>query len=136
MNALTNSQLLFDTITEESIKCLVLKFYEKIKLDKYLSPIFSQVIGTEHEIWDKHLHKMMLFWSSVMLKSKKYEGNPFLKHKNLPPFNLVLFDKWLELFEETVREIHPLEIALQYIEKSKLIAESLKSGLFQTINRV
>lgn len=117
------------TITEESIKELVHTFYSKVRTDEHLDPIFFQVVGEDKEQWLSHLQKMCDFWSSIMLSSKRYQGNPFQKHMQLAPFDPQLFDRWLALFEETAREVFSAEIALGLIIRSQRIAESLHQGI-------
>ena len=119
-----------DVITEESIKILVDSFYQKVRADKDLGPVFIAAIGEDNEEWRPHLERMYSFWSSVMLTSGRYHGNPMQKHQNLPSFDEGLFDTWLSLFAETVHEIHTKPIAERYIDRSKRIAESLKLGLY------
>jgi hemoglobin len=116
------------TITEDSIRQQVNSFYDKVRKDALLGPIFQDAIGKE-ENWPPHLEKMYDFWSSIMLSSGRYHGNPFKKHLDLPPFDLALFDRWLALFAETAHELHISDIAERYIEKSELIAQSLRYGL-------
>lgn len=116
-------------ITEDSIYKLINTFYTKVRSDKDLGPIFSNAIGNDDKEWVYHLQKMYDFWSSVMLSSRRYHGNPFEKHLMLPHFDLELFSRWLAIFEETVREIHTGIVVDQYIEKSRRIAKSLKLGL-------
>lgn len=122
--------MLRDEVTEESIRILVGRFYDKVRNHDALGPVFNTAIGESKEQWEPHLERMYAFWSSVMLTSGRYHGNPMQKHKNLQPFEAALFDKWLALFEETAREIHTPAIADSYIEKSRRIAESLKLGLY------
>jgi hemoglobin len=119
------------TISEESIKQLVRTFYGKVRRDQALSPIFTAAIGGESESqWGPHLGKMVDFWSSVMLTGGRYHGNPFKAHKDLPAFDEKLFDRWLELFAQTAHELHTSDIAARYIEKSTMIAQSLRYGLY------
>ena len=119
-----------DTITEESIKLIINAFYKKVRTNEELAPIFEAAIGKTDAEWQPHLEVMYAFWSSLMLGSGRYQGNPMRKHMELPPFNAGLFDTWLALFAETAREIHPEPIADLYITRSKRIAESLKLGLY------
>ncbi len=125
-----------DTITEESIKLLVNNFYQKIRLDTELSPIFIQIIGEDEKDWVPHLERMYAFWSSIMLSSGQYHGNPMKKHKDIPKFNKQLFERWLFLFAETAHEIHTDDIAQKYIDRSHRIAESLKHALYKSKERV
>lgn len=117
-------------ITDESIRQLIDRFYDKVRQDENLGPIFAQAIGDDDEGWKPHLAHMYDFWSSIMLASGRYQGNPMQKHMALPAFDARLFDRWLELFAETAREMHSEPLAAQYIEKSKRIAESLKLALY------
>jgi len=124
-----------DHITEDSIKQLVDSFYTKIRQDTELGPIFNQAIGDSDDEWQPHLEKLYAFWSSVMLISRRYHGNPMKKHIDLPPFDLSLFDRWLELFEETAHELHTKDIAMHYQVKSQNIARNLKHVISSNIQK-
>jgi len=117
----------YTEIKEENIKILVDNFYQKVGKDELLSPIFNKVIKD----WPPHLNKMYDFWSSVMLKSGKYKGNPLVQHQNLMPFDKSLFDRWLSLFAQTARELFEEDQALLFIDKSENIARSLKYMLYE-----
>ncbi len=117
-------------ITEENITRFVHDFYKKVRADKELSPIFISAIGNDEVKWGPHLQRMADFWSSIMLASRKYHGNPFKKHKDLPPFDIMFFDRWLELFAETATELYSAPNADLFIEKGTRIAASLKLGLY------
>lgn len=125
-----------DVITEESIKELVDRFYAKVREDAKLGPVFDEAIGKNDQDWKPHLERMYAFWSSVMLTSGRYHGNPMQKHKDLPHFDESLFDTWLALFAETAHEIHDAVIAERYIDRSRRIAESLKLGLYYKPERM
>lgn len=121
-------------ITEDTIQQVVDQFYTKVRNDLLLAPVFEQAIGKSTEDWRPHLEKLYAFWSSVLLGSGRYHGNPFMQHKELPPFDIGLFDRWLALFKETVYELHTPEIAEIYMRKSTQIAQSLKYGLYSIKN--
>lgn len=122
--------MMVDQVTEQTIKNLIDTFYLKVRNDKDLGHIFARVIGESDAEWEPHLQHMYDFWSSIMLSSNRYRGNPMQKHKNLPEFDPSLFNRWLELFAQTAREIHTSEIAEKYITISQRIAESLKLALY------
>lgn len=85
----------------EDIKKVVNDFYGKVRQDKLLGPVFEAKIGDN---WDHHLDKMYRFWQTVLLEEgKTYFGNPFMKHARLP-LSSGHFEKWLQLWEETLRE--------------------------------
>lgn len=121
-------------ITEASIEKLVNAFYSKVRKDPTLAPVFIAAVGEGDAQWTPHLKRMYDFWSSIMLASDRYRGNPLKIHKNLPAFDIALFDRWLELFAQTAQELHTPEIAGKFIGRSQRIAESLKLGLYYTPN--
>lgn len=114
-------------ISEALITALVLDFYDRVRADAELGPIFDRAIGDD---WDAHLAKMCDFWSSVMLTSGRYKGNPMLTHMRLKTVRPDHFARWLALFAETADELTPPAIAAQFRARSELIARSLQMGMF------
>ncbi len=129
INGRTKYMTKLQDISEESIKLLVDKFYEKVRADAELGKVFTDAIGHSASEWKPHLEKMYDFWSSLMLTSGRYHGNPLKKHMDLPKFDLSLFGRWLELFTQTAEEIYHPEIAQIYISKSERVAANLKFHL-------
>ena len=99
---------------------LVRGFYAKVRADDLLGPIFAARI----EDWEPHLGKMTAFWSSVALMTGRYHGAPVPAHVGLP-VTWTHFQRWLELFRETAREICPPEGAAHVVERAERIARSL-----------
>jgi hemoglobin len=89
-----------DIATQEDIKTLVDKFYDKVNQDELLSPIFNDFSKID---WDKHMPIMYTFWGSILLQSATYRGQPFPKHLRLP-VNETHFERWLVLFYQTINE--------------------------------
>lgn len=114
-------------ITEESIKTLVDTFYNKVQKDEALGPIFNGVI----QDWPPHLQRMYAFWSSVVLQTGRYKGNPVSKHADIMPFDRELFSRWLALFAETASEVFEEDQAQVFVEKSENIARSLQYMLYE-----
>jgi hemoglobin len=111
-------------ITEAEIGTLVDRFYAKARRDALIGPLFNAAV----ENWDEHLATLRAFWSSVMLTSGRYKGNPMaahLRHEIRPEF----FDRWLALWGETVGEIFAPDIASLFRVKAARIAESLKLAI-------
>ncbi|MBS0530704.1 MAG: group III truncated hemoglobin [Proteobacteria bacterium] len=121
-----------DHVSEDGIRLLVDTFYTKVRADSELGPIFERAIKDN---WPHHLEKMYAFWSSVMLTSGRYKGNPVIKHMALPGMQPELFTRWLALFDETCRELCDDAIRDAYKEKAERIAESLKLALFYRPDR-
>jgi hemoglobin len=114
-------------IDEAALRNVVHTFYGKVREDAELGPVFDYAISD----WPHHLGKMVDFWSSVMLTTGRYKGNPVMMHiKHKPRINPPLFDRWLELWHETTEELmHPgAAAALQ--AKAARIAESLQLAMF------
>ena len=111
-------------IDEAMIARLVDGFYERVRADPLIGPVFNARI----EDWAPHLEQMRLFWSSVALMSGAYHGRPMPKHLPLP-VDARHFDRWLELFEATARELCPPVAANHFIERARRIAESLELGI-------
>ena len=110
------------TLSEEHIAELVDRFYARVRGDELLGPIFEAAIGDE---WIPHLTKMRAFWSTVMLASRTYKGNPMIAHLNLPRLTREHFDRWLEIWRQTAGELYAEPVAGQFIQKAEMIAERL-----------
>jgi hemoglobin len=111
-------------IDEATIDQVVRSFYERVREDPMLGPIFSERIDD----WESHLRKMMTFWSSVVLMSGAFHGQPMQKHVPLP-IDADHFDRWLSLFEGTVRDLCAPEAADFLVDRAKRIAKSLELGV-------
>jgi len=111
-------------IDEPMIARMVEAFYDRVRADPLLGPVFAERITD----WGPHLEQMRLFWSSVALMSGVYHGRPMPKHLPLP-VDARHFDRWLELFEATAAEVCPPAAAAHFIERARRIAESLELGV-------
>lgn len=118
-------------LTEEAIGRLVDTFYGKVRRDPELGPVFERAITD----WAPHLDTMRRFWSSVMLTSGRYKGNPVAAHKRVDGIEMRLFARWLALFDETCRELFDDALAAAFKEKAVRIAESLQLALFYRPDR-
>lgn len=114
-------------VTEEMIIALVHGFYDKVRTDKDLGPVFDKVVDGN---WDRHLDRMCDFWSSVMLKTARFKGNPMQKHKAIEGLTPELFARWLVLFRQTAPQYATEGAAQAFIEKAEMIAASLQQGIF------
>ena len=94
-------------------------------LDPLIGPVFNDAV----EDWDEHLRTLNAFWSSVMLTSGRYKGNPMAAHLKLP-IEPRFFERWLVLWRETAAELFAPDLAAQFAAKAGRIAESLKLALF------
>ena len=125
--ALAKRPLEIGRLSEDAIRHLVDSFYAKVRADPELGPIFERAIAGD---WGPHLATMHDFWSSVMLTSGRYKGNPVAIHLRVEGIEPRLFDRWLALFDETCREFFDDDVADAFRTKAVRIAESLKLALF------
>ncbi len=89
----------------EEIKLLVNSFYERIKQDDLLGPIFMDIMQVN---WDMHLPKMYDFWDNILFQTGNYKGRPFPPHLHVnekEPLTEAHFERWIQLFNETVDEL-------------------------------
>lgn len=111
-------------IDEEMIQTLVHAFYDRIRADAVLGPIFVARIAD----WGPHLERMCAFWSSVTLMTGRYHGRPMQAHAPLP-IGGEHFDRWLALFMATAHDVCPTAAADFFVERARMIAESLELGI-------
>ncbi len=115
------------SIDEAALSAIVGRFYGRVRGDEALGPLFNDAI---HD-WPAHLSTLADFWSSVMLTSGRYKGNPMAAHmKHQSTLTPALFDRWLALWAETTNAEAAPEIAQALQLKAHRIAESLKLALF------
>ena len=116
----------FSAVTDDSIRRLVDEFYARVRDDAALGPVFANAIKD----WEPHLATMRDFWSSVMLTSGRYKGNPVMKHRQVEGISYELFERWLTLFDETARALFEPALAAVFNAKAARIAESLRLAVF------
>ncbi|QTD54566.1 group III truncated hemoglobin [Parasphingorhabdus cellanae] len=113
-------------ITEVRISELVERFYEKIRGDALLGPIFDEKVTN----WPPHLARMKDFWTSIAIESGRFRGNPMIKHLAISDIKRIHFDRWLALFDETLQEVMPNAGACRFLsERAARIADSLMTGI-------
>jgi hemoglobin len=115
------------SLNEDNIRLLVQTFYGRAREDDLLGPIFNAAVAD----WDHHIAQIADFWSSMMLRTGRYNGRPMRPHLMLP-LTGAHFDRWLALFEPTAREIFPAEVAEAFILRARRIADSFEMGIATT----
>ncbi len=120
-------------VTESAIRQLLALFYGRVRHDPQLGPVFARAVGTTDADWAPHLARVSDFWSSVMLRSGRYHGDPFSVHLRLPDLQPAMFDRWLALFGETCAELFEPDVADAFRERAERIAGSLRMGLFERL---
>ena len=119
-------------IDEAGLARLVDAFYARVRADAGLGPIFNDAI----EDWPHHLEKLTAFWSSVMLTSGRYKGQPIPAHmKHRDRIAPELFDCWLDLWKQTTDELMEPDAAIALQATAARIAESLQLAMFFRLDR-
>jgi hemoglobin len=112
--------IMSDSITEEQIAVLVDTFYARVRQDETLGPVFERVVG---DAWEQHLEKMRAFWSSLVLASGRYKGNPMMAHlRLLPRIGAEHFERWLSLWRQTTAELFPQHVAETFVWRAENMA--------------
>ena len=111
-------------LSEENLTELVHRFYDKVRTDTVLGPIFATRISD----WGPHLERMVDFWSSVALMTGRYHGTPMQVHAGLP-VDESHFEQWLALFRKVTRQVCTPAGADFLIERAERIARSIHLGV-------
>jgi hemoglobin len=110
--------------TRHDIERLVDRFYERVQRDPVLGPVFNPAI----EDWNEHKRTLVSFWSSVVLRSGTYRGQPMAAHRP-HPIRAAHFDHWLALWRDTAESVLVPEHAALLCEYAARIGRSLRYGL-------
>jgi hemoglobin len=118
-----------DSVSEEQITVLIDTFYGRVRRDATLGPVFERVVG---DAWEPHLEKMCAFWSSLILATGRYKGNPMMAHlKLLPRIGAHHFERWLDLWRQTTVELFPQHVAANFVWRAENMAERVLAVIDQ-----
>ena len=109
-----------DIQNRKDIELLVNTFYEKVKRDPLLAPVFQEKIPGD---WAPHLDTMYRFWNAALLNVREYTGNPLRKHLGLP-VQQEHFENWIALFYETIDELFEGPVSDEAKRKAMLMAHT------------
>lgn len=114
------------TLDEHGLAILIEAFYTRIRSDPELGPIFEGAVTD----WPDHLKTLTSFWSSVMLGTGRYKGQPVPVHmRHRDQITPELFDRWLTLWRETTSTFMTSDVAAVLQNKAAHIAKSLQFAL-------
>ena len=116
----------YQTITRENIRIMVDRFYSKILKDELLADFFIEKLGDEMitDEWQNHLNLLTDFWASITLDDTAYSGQPIKPHMRMKGLQRETFERWLELFFETVDRLYAKEAADTFKTHSEKIANN------------
>lgn len=113
-------------IDDALVSDIVERFYETIRHDDRLGPIFA---GQVHD-WPAHLARMKDFWASIMIESGRFNGTPMQKHISVGGLDAADFAHWQALWDQTVTKLAPSAVALdRFRQAARRIGESLLTAI-------
>lgn len=115
-----------ETITKKNIRRMVDRFYSQVIKDELLADFFIDKLGDEmiSDEWLVHMDLLTNFWASITLGDTAYSGQPVKPHLHMEGLQRVTFERWLELFYETVDKYYTKEPADIFKAKSENIANN------------
>lgn len=113
--------------SRKEVSHLVETFYQKVRKDPVLGPIFNAIITD----WDAHLETLTDFWESQLFLKRKYIGDPIKAHQKTDDLikntiTIEHFGIWLNLWFATIDELFSGETA--WIAKNR--ARKMSTMLF------
>jgi hemoglobin len=109
----------------KDIQFLVDRFYERVREDELVGPIFNIRLSGR---WEMHHRKLYRFWNTVLLRRPDYFGNPVPMHFGLS-LNEDHFKKWLKIWIQTVDENFEGQIAERAKFRGKTMADAFLSKI-------
>lgn len=110
----------------EDIILMVDAFYDKVIKDEIIGFLFTEIAKIN---LSDHLPVMYDFWESILFGKALYKGNPMTKHLALNRVEPLLdehFERWLELWKETIDQYFFGTIAEEAKTKANSIKELMK----------
>ncbi len=121
-----------DIETEADVALFVERFYARVRQDSELGFIFDDVA---HVNWPEHLPRITAFWSTMLLNTGTYAGNPMRPHLDLAlktPIRPEHFDRWLFLFSQTMTATFSGPRADEARQRAHGIATVIQSRLYSS----
>lgn len=113
-------------IDDVFISQLVESFYDTVRKDDMLGPIFAKQIID----WPTHLSRMKDFWASIMVESGRFTGNPMQKHIAIGGLDESHFARWRSLWDQTLDRIASSDVvAARFRAAAQRIGDSLLTGI-------
>jgi hemoglobin len=112
-----------DIQSRDDIAKLVSEFYLKATPDPLIGKFFTEVVNLS---WEKHIPLIVDFWSTILLGEGNYRGNVMEAHQKIHRLEVLKqehFDRWLQLWAQTVHELFEGPKAEEAIQRGQSIAQ-------------
>jgi len=115
-----------DIKTREDLEFLLTGFYEVATKDEQIGHHFAELDLVSH------LPVIVDFWEKILFGKPVYFGNPLLIHQKINeifPLKSEHFERWLEIFSQTVDKFFTGETAENAQLRARMIAHSLNQRI-------
>jgi hemoglobin len=107
---------------------LVDRFYDRVRRDPLLGPVFESAIPAQE--WEAHKARLLAFWCSAMLGTREFRGNVMARHRVLDGITPQHFARWLTLFEDSAAGLFAPAEAARLAHAARGLAHGMQIGLF------
>ena len=117
-----------DINSPEAIRYFVDQFYQRMLLDKSLSPLFLEIAKVDLDV-----HKPIIcqYWEKLLFSDEQYQRHTMNIHRAInvkQPLQLENFIAWYGYFESTMDELYRGPFA----EKAKRLAKTIARNMNQS----
>lgn len=123
-----------DLETREDVSRLVRTFYDRVRQDEMLGPIFNGIV----QDWESHFEKLTDFWQGNLFffVKTKYTGDPKSAHQRMDAAighqtTMEHFGRWINLWVATVDELYEGEKASLAKNQARKMATFLFLKIFE-----
>lgn len=118
-----------DLNSRKDIEQLVRLFYEQATTDELIGHYFTSLVPIN---WDEHIPTLVSFWENLLFQTGGYKGGMLFKHlhlNHLSRFRTDHFDRWLQLWKQTIDQLFEGERAEELKFRASSIAMIMQTKL-------
>lgn len=115
-----------DIEKREDLLLLLLAFYKKALADETIGHFFTKVVPLDLQV---HIPVIADFWETILLNGRSYTGNAILPHlhvNKLLPMEDKHFNRWLQLFSQTIDTMYEGQTAETAKQRALSIATIMR----------
>lgn len=125
-----------DIESRTDVQLLIETFYQNIRKDEILGPIFNGIIKD----WESHLILLTDFWETQLFLKRKYYGNPVTAHQEVDDqtnqsITPEHFGLWLNHWFATIDELFDGEVAWIAKNRAQKMSTMLYMQMFKHRNK-
>lgn len=106
-------------------------FYARVLADPLLAPLFTKVAQVD---LTEHLPRIKAYWRKMLLGDSDYRRHMMRKHRELDnrqPLTYEHYQRWLQLFEETLEKHHCGPVTERASQLARRVAGNMRRNLEQ-----